>query len=118
MTYFVLILAICFRFLTDLSFKLAVNRVSFSSFNTLIPNIRKVLLTPYVWLGGFFALINLGVWCLSLAHFDLSYAYPLFSIHYVAMIISGKLFFHEHLDRNKLLGMVFIGVGVFVLFVK
>ncbi len=116
MTHIILLFAIFFRTCTDLSFKLAVTDVHFTSFKTLGPNLKKLFSTPFVWSGILFAMLNLGVWCLSLGNFDLSYAYPLFSIHYIAMILAGKFFFKEKLDRSKLIGIGFIGAGVILLF--
>ena len=115
MIYLILAAAIFLRTVTDISFKMAVHKLNFDSIHSVIPNFKKVVLSPYIWLGGLVAVMNLGLWCVSLIHFDLSFAYPLFSISYITVILAGRVIFKEHLDRNKMIGIGFIILGVVTL---
>ncbi len=116
MKYFAIFLAVFFRTSIDLSFKMAVHKVNLSQMDRIGPHVLKVASRPFIWLGIFFAFLNVWVWCYALANFDLSYIYPFFSINYVIMIMLGKVIFKERLDRQKLIGVGFILCGALVLF--
>lgn len=114
--YLKLLLVIVVRTCTDISFKMAVNHLQFSSVSTIKQSLKKLGTNPYLWLGIFFGISNMIAWSMSLQDFDLSYAYPFLSISYITIILSGKFLFKEHLDRNKLIGIGFITLGALVLF--
>lgn len=114
--YLKLLLVIIVRTCTDICFKMAVNHLQFSSFITIGQSVRKMLVNRYLWLGLFFGAANMVAWSFSLQDFDLSYAYPFLSVSYITIILSGKVLFKEHLDRNKVIGIVFISLGALVLF--
>ncbi len=113
---FKLLLVILVRTCTDISFKMAVYRLHFDSVSTLAANMKKMIASPYLWLGGFFGIANMLAWSFSLQEIDLSYAYPFLSISYVTIILSGKFLFHENLDKNKMIGIGFISLGAVILF--
>jgi multidrug transporter EmrE-like cation transporter len=107
--------AISIRSVMDLSFKAAVNRLHFDSIESVYTNSRILLKTPVFWLAGIVALINMILWCSVLTKFDLSYAYPLFSICYVIIILMGKVIYKEHLDVYKIVGIGLIALSSVVL---
>jgi multidrug transporter EmrE-like cation transporter len=111
-----LVFVIFIRTCTDISFKAAVHHLKFDSFSSLGSNLIKLLKTPYLWAGLIFGLLNVLAWASALKDFDLSYAYPFLSISYITIIISGKILFHEHLDKNKMIGISFISLGAAMLF--
>ena len=116
MIYLKLVLAIIVRTIADVSFKAAVHRLDFDSFSTLGTNIKRLALSPFLWMGGAFGVVNVILWTSCLETFDLSYAYPFLSLSYVTIMISGKLFFDETLDWHKVVGIFFIGLGACALF--
>ena len=111
-----LVAVIIIRTCTDLSFKMAVRRLQFTSFSSVGKNLCAMLLNPFCWLGGFLGVANVVMWCSSLEDFDLSYAYPFLSISYITIILSGRFLFNESLDQQKLIGLCFIGLGAIALF--
>jgi len=112
---FKLLSVIVLRTLTDLSFKIAVNKLSINR-NSLVKSAIQLIKNPFLWGGLLFGALNVGMWCYSLKSSDLSYAYPFLSFSYVTIMIAGKLFFNEHFDKSKLTGMVLILCGVLLLF--
>ena len=114
--YLKLLLVIIVRTCTDICFKMAVNHLQFSSVASIKESLKKMLGNYFLWLGLFFGLANLVAWSFSLQDFDLSYAYPFLSVSYITIILAGKVLFKEHLDRNKIIGIVFISLGAVVLF--
>ena len=115
MIYFPLVFAIIIRAFTDVFFKAAVNNIDFSN-DSLINNIKKIISNPFMWFGVLFGFLNLISWLYSLKFFDLSYAYPFLSISYIGIILMGKFIFKEHLDKDKIIGIIFICLGALVLF--
>ena len=116
MSYLILLSVIVVRTLTDISFKYAVNNLHFSDAKSILPNLKSIARRPFIWMGLFFALLNVSLWSLCLAHFDLSFAYPFMSISFISVIICGKLLFNEHMDRYKAIGIFFIALGTAFLF--
>jgi multidrug transporter EmrE-like cation transporter len=115
MGHVIIFVAIGFRTLMDLSFKFGVDGLRLDRTENIGSNLKLLGSRPWFWMGFLFGGINLGVWCLSLGHFDLSYAYPFFSIHYVAMILIGKILFKEKMDTAKWIGIGLIGIGISIL---
>lgn len=114
--YIKLLIAIIIRTASDLSFKAAVHRLNFSSFSAVVPSIMKAIVNPFLWLGLSLGICNMLMWMLILESFDLSYAYPFLSICYISIILGGKFIFKEHLDKYKVIGILFISAGAMVLF--
>lgn len=115
MTY--LLVGVVFaRTLCDLSFKIALVKCSFDSVDTLKLNVLTFLKSPFLYLGILFGGLNFLLWSLSLTQFDLSYAYPFLSISYLTIMISSRFLFNEHIGPRKVVGLGFIVLGTFFLF--
>ncbi|MFI5248106.1 MAG: EamA family transporter [Nitrospirales bacterium] len=54
-------------------------------------------------------------WMIVLAHADLSYAQPITALSYVTVSGASMAMFHEHLSLLRVLGLVMILVGVWVI---
>lgn len=76
--------------------------------------IRRILSVPTIW-GGL-AVYGVGTffWLVALSQVELGYAYPFISLSYVLILLTSWLFFREELSWWRVLGVVAIGVGVFV----
>jgi drug/metabolite transporter (DMT)-like permease len=65
-----------------------------------------------LWIGiGCFSLEFL-VWLALLSIIPLSLAMLIGSMNVVVVMLAGKLFFNERLDRMRIAGIVFISIGV------
>jgi drug/metabolite transporter (DMT)-like permease len=65
---------------------------------------------PAIVVGVF--LIQLVNWLLVLEHADLSFAQPITALSYVLVFLLSALWFGEHLDAIKLIGVAMVLVGV------
>lgn len=108
-------IAIAIRSAMDLSFKAAVHHLHFDGVESFFSNWGKLLRMPIYWFANIIALTSMGLWVVVLSQFELSYAYPLFSICYVVIIIMGRILFHEHLDKYKIAGISLIALSSIVL---
>lgn len=117
--FILLFITILLRAVSDLCLKAAVhNNFKLNSPIDLFTNFFKFIVNPFIWAGFIIAIFNLGLWALNLCHFNLNYAYPFNSISYILIILAGKVFFKEHLDKNKIIGIIFIIFGVFFLLIE
>ena len=111
----ILISALSIRVFMDIFFKLAVKDVEFLSVDSFFSSFAKVIASWAFWAAIIISGINFWLWMMVLSYYDLSFAYPLFGICFALIMVSGKLFFGEHLDRYKMVGIGFILLSSLVL---
>lgn len=75
--------------------------------------IGRSLLDPYVISSFAAAFVASLTWIAALTKFELSYAYPYMSLSFVLVLIFSFFLFQEPLTLNKVLGVAFIGVGLY-----
>lgn len=105
---------ILLRSASDLSFKGAISGCVGSD-RSPIGWVVHWVSRPLLWVGLVLGTLNVVVWSSALKTFDLSYAYPFLSFSYVTIILGGRLFFNETLDRYKTIGVCIITMGSLLL---
>jgi multidrug transporter EmrE-like cation transporter len=81
----------------------------------LMRNIIKIVFSPYVFAGLALYVVSTGIWLVVLSRTSLSFAYPFISISYVLIVITSRIFFNELIDTYKVIAIVLIISGVFML---
>lgn len=82
--------------------------------NNVLPVGMKVAFEPHI-LGGLACYgISVVVWIMALSRVPVSIAYPMLSIGYIVNAIAAYYLFNEPLAGQKLLGIAFIVVGVWL----
>lgn len=82
--------------------------------SNVVPIGLKLVFQPYI-LGGLACyVISVAVWIMALSRVPVSVAYPMLSIGYVINAVIAWQWFGETLTTQKLLGIGFIIVGVFL----
>lgn len=61
--------------------------------------------------GGFLAML---CWMAAMTKFELSYAYPFMSLAFVLVLTLSAVLFHERVTLPKILGVMFVVVGLIV----
>lgn len=110
-----MISALSMRVLMDVCFKLSVHNVQFESARGALGSFKKVVFSWAFLLAMVTSALNFLLWMMVLSHYDLSFAYPLFGACFALIMISGKLFFGETLDRYKMVGIGLILLSSLVL---
>lgn len=87
-----------------------------SSLNPNFYSIIKTLFSPYVLIGFFAYGASSIIWLFVLQRFPLSVAYPALSLTYVAIMIVSFLILNEPISAYKITGILFILIGVFLIF--
>jgi len=81
----------------------------------LLQNLIPMLLNPWVFLGFAFFGISSIFWLAVLSRMEISLAYPMVSLAYVAVAIISILLFKENITLIRWLGIFVICFGVFLI---
>ncbi|KPL19220.1 MAG: hypothetical protein AMJ92_04215 [candidate division Zixibacteria bacterium SM23_81] len=81
----------------------------------LIPNLGKVLCSPLIWLGLIITGSAALVWFDLLSKLELSFVYPMVSLSYVFALFAAWLIFKEDVSLIRLIGVLFVCLGVFLI---
>ncbi|MEI8185770.1 MAG: EamA family transporter [Chlorobiaceae bacterium] len=66
-------------------------------------------------LSGFIAAFMASIfWMATITKFDISYAYPFMSLSFILVLVLSTFYFHEPITWQKVIGMVFITIGIFI----
>ena len=100
----------------QLLLKAGTNAVGHFEFHVdnLVPVGLKLALEPHILGGMACYAVSLVVWIMALSRVPVSIAYPMLSIGYVINAFVAWQWFGEALAAQKLLGIGFIVVGVFL----
>jgi multidrug transporter EmrE-like cation transporter len=91
----------------------AVGHFEFTAAN-ILPVGTRLALEPHI-LGGLACyVVSVVVWILGLSRVEVSVAYPMLSIGYIVNALAAWYLFGESLGAQKLVGIGFIVVGVFL----
>lgn len=81
----------------------------------LIPSIIGILKNLPVMLGIISYGLSFFIWIKVLSKVELSYAYPMVSIGYIITMIFSYFLFKENISFIRILGVVFIIIGVILI---
>ena len=111
-----IMLAVIFNTAAQLFLKFGMDRIgkfSFSLANTL-PICSQVATNPYI-IGGIAVYVgSVVIWLMVLSRIPVSMAYPMTSIGYVTSAIAAYYLLGENLSIPRILGILIIIVGVFM----
>ncbi len=89
-----------------------VGAMDFSSLQSIVPQFIKAFMNISVLAGFFFYFLSSLFWMIVLSKVELSFAYPLLSVGYVAVLLASWFFFNETISLVRWGGVVFILLGV------
>jgi multidrug transporter EmrE-like cation transporter len=100
----------------QLLLKAGTNRIGEFAFSleNLLPVGAKVATSPPILAGLACYAVSVVVWIMALSRVPVSVAYPMLSIGYVVNALAAWALFGESLAMQKLVGIGFIVVGVFL----
>ena len=116
LTFSLVMLGVLLNAAAQLLLKAGTNRVGEFAFalENVGPIGAKVATSPYI-LGGLACyVVSVVVWILALSRVPVSVAYPMLSIGYVVNAVAAWMLFGESLTAQKLVGIGFIIVGVWL----
>ena len=100
----------------QLLLKAGTNRIGEFAFSmaNVLPVGSKVATSPFILAGLACYAVSVVVWILALSRVPVSVAYPMLSIGYIVNAFAAWMLFGESLAVQKLVGIGFIVVGVFL----
>lgn len=78
------------------------------------PTLIKMITSSWIILGGVIYVASVFVWLLVLNRIEVSKAYPLISIGYVLNAVVAYYLLGEHVTLMRIVGILIILTGVFV----
>ena len=90
-------------------------RMDTSAVGSLVTSLGKALLEPFVTAGFLLYGISALAWLVVLSRVELSFAYPMVSVGYIAVVILSRFIFHEQVSVIRLVGTFVICLGVFLI---
>lgn len=93
---------------------LKIGEISFN-FEQIVKMVLAVFTNIYLLAGMFSYGISVILWMIVLSKVNVSLAYPLGSVGYIITTVLAYLFFNEPITFQKVLGIIIICIGVFIL---
>lgn len=114
MSYLLAFISIVLGSLAQFMFKIGMNHIYIEnklSWQIII----QAMQSKYLWAGIISYGFSLLLWFYVLTQFELSKAYPLVSLGYVFTLILGYYFLNDSVTFIRVLGVLFILVGVILI---
>lgn len=116
LTFSLLMAGVLLNAAAQLLLKAGTNRVGVFAFSldNLLPIGAKLAMSPPILAGLGCYVVSVVVWILGLSRVPVSVAYPMLSVGYIVNAVAAWMLFGESLAAQKLVGIGFIVVGVFL----
>ena len=116
LTFSLVLAGVLLNAAAQLLLKAGTNRVGEFAFSldNVVPVGLKIASSPFILGGMACYVVSLAVWILALSRVPVSVAYPMLSIGYVVNALAAWMLFGESLGAQKLVGIGFIIVGVWL----
>lgn len=116
LTFSLVLTGVLLNACAQLLLKAGTNRVGEFAFSlaNLVPVGSKLALSPFIAGGLACYVVSVAVWIMALSRVPVSVAYPMLSIGYIVNALAAWALFGESLGAQKMVGIGFIVVGVFL----
>jgi multidrug transporter EmrE-like cation transporter len=116
LTFSLLMLGVLLNAAAQLLLKAGTNRIGEFAFtlDNVMPVGAKIVQNPAILAGVSCYAVSLVVWILGLSRVPVSVAYPMLSVGYVINALAAWWLFGESVTAQKLVGIGFIVVGVWL----
>ena len=116
LTFSLVLAGVLLNAAAQLLLKAGTNRVGEFAFalDNVAPIGAKIATSPHIIGGLACYVVSVVVWILALSRVPVSVAYPMLSIGYIVNAFAAWLLFGESLTAQKLVGIAFIVVGVWL----
>ena len=118
LNHFYILLSISFGVASQLIIKWKMGQFSFSDYDTMADKFIfafSMLLNPYIIISLILTLLAGVTWMIAMTKFEISYAYPFTLLGLVFVTIFSVLFFGESINWQKVVGIVFVLFGIFII---
>jgi len=115
-TFSLLMAGVLLNAVAQLLLKAGTNRVGEFAFTleNIAPVGAKIATSPHILAGSGCYVVSVVVWILALSRVPVSVAYPMLSVGYIVNAVAAWMLFGESLTAQKLVGIGFIVIGVWL----
>ena len=115
-TFSLLMAGVLLNAVAQLLLKAGTNRVGEFAFTleNIAPVGAKIATSPHIIAGIGCYVVSVVVWILALSRVPVSVAYPMLSVGYIVNAVAAWMLFGESLTAQKLVGIGFIVIGVWL----
>lgn len=116
LTFSLVMLGVLLNAAAQLLLKAGTNRIGEFAFtlDNLVPVAGRAIASPPILAGLACYGVSVVVWIMALSRVPVSVAYPMLSVGYIVNAFAAWWLFGESLGAQKLVGIGFIVVGVFL----
>jgi multidrug transporter EmrE-like cation transporter len=116
LTFSLLMAGVALNAAAQLLLKAGTNRVGEFAFSVdnIVPIGSRLAASPFILAGLACYVVSVVVWILALSRVPVSIAYPMLSVGYIVNALAAWMLFGESLTAQKLVGIGFIVVGVYL----
>jgi multidrug transporter EmrE-like cation transporter len=80
----------------------------------ILSYLPQLACNPLIWLSFLCYGLSIMVWIVVLSKVEVSYAYAFSSIGYILVTLLGILLLHENVSLFRIIGIIIVCLGVFV----
>ncbi len=115
-TFCLILTGVLLNAVAQLLLKAGTNSIGELKFSqaTVIPTVLRVAFEPYIVGGLTCYVFSVAIWIVALSRVEVSVAYPMLSIGYVVNAIAAAYLFGEMLTDLKVVGILTIIIGVYL----
>lgn len=115
-TFSLLMTGVLLNAAAQLLIKAGTNRIGEFAFSldNVVPIGTRIASSPFILGGCFLYLVSVVVWILALSRVPVSIAYPMLSVGYIVNAVLAWWLFGESITAQKIVGIAFIMVGVYL----
>ena len=108
---------VMFNTLAQVFLKAGLREIGYIEFNILkLADVCfQIIKSPHILFGFVCYFLSLISWIVCLSRVEVSFAYPLTSLGYVFTAFMGFILFQEDLNITRLLGIIVIIIGVYII---
>ena len=115
--HFYIFLSIFFSVSSQLIIKWKMSNISLENHNGIFQKFTfafTMLFNPFIILSIILTLLSGLSWMIAMTKFDINYAYPFTTLGFVLIFIFSIIIFHESYDSYKIIGLIFIILGIII----
>lgn len=115
-TFVLILINVALAVSGQLSIKAGMKQVGYITFSNILSLLPESFKNPYVLLGLVAYILAAGTWIMVLSRVDVSFAYPMLSLGYIAVLILSVIFLNEVATLPRIIGTGLIICGIILIF--
>lgn len=114
--FLIILLAVALNTTAQLAMKIGMGKIGVFAFTweNFIPIALKIIVSPWLVLGMTIYVISCAIWLMVLSRAPVSIAYPMSSLGYITSTIAAYYLLNENIPALRIIGIIVILFGVYL----